>query len=41
MSYEVDDDSSSECEAAPVYFGQEPDDYDEQPNFVVVSTMVS
>lgn len=39
MSYEVDDDSSSECDAPPVYFGHEPDDYDEQPNFVVVSTM--
>lgn len=42
MSFEVEDDSASEPEAATVYFGQEHDDFDDEPNnFVVVSTMVS
>ncbi|KAM7309628.1 NADH dehydrogenase [ubiquinone] 1 alpha subcomplex subunit 13 [Ixodes scapularis] len=41
MSFEVEDDSASEPEAATVYFGQEHDDFDDEPNnFVVVSTMV-
>lgn len=40
MSFEVEDDSASEPEAATVYFGQEHDDFDDEPsNFVVVSTM--
>lgn len=39
MNSEIEDDSASEPEAPTVYFGQEDDGFDDEANFVVVSTM--